>query len=867
MSRSSVALLMAAVTALGLASGMPAASSSPARSDDAGGSRLARSPELSATSRLADRRSFVIGDRFYEVGAEDGSYPAEGFHTRGEMGGFWSMPIKLLDGVWFGVDGSWLTGSKYTSGFGYARWQLGSRSGVQVSRTDVAPDGLRAGLIGLTLSSAKRRTVTLTMDAHSELMQAYPWGETTPSQTAVNLPDTASFADGKLVFRDRGTPPGPNTGAHDWAAVVGSSLPVSGHALGSGLRGPQDPAVICPASGPSAPTQPARCDDTAYGRGTGGRLSYRVTVPAGSRTVWFAVSGSDHGLAEARAMQRRALAQPARLLATKVAQRQALAAQTKVSLPGDRRLEASVAWSKQNLADARQEAHDLRLRVTNAGTKYPAPSGTLDTARWIGAGWPDYPWIFGTDAEYTAFAAVASGQFSSIEDHLRTLRQVSDQVNNRSGKVVHEVVPDGSVYFGANSDPGNTDETVKFPSTVALVWRWTGDNHFRDQMYDFTVRNMRYVFGQLDADHDGWPEGAGNVERTGMGQEKLDNAVYAIRGLLDLADLAASKNDRATLAWAAAKAADLRSRFEHTWWNGPLTKSYADSLSDPGNVQLFQRYWIGLTPVEAELPGAAGVAGPLADPGHAVTTVAQHETACFTGTTGLYHTGTGGTSDPKGNPGPTCDPATSSAPSDREVFTLTTSVMAVAEAALGRLAPSQLGRYTSDLARVQLDPAVAETPGAMPEISPSPDFGANIDKKFTERSSGLQAWGTYGVLWPVVHFELGVAPDLARHLLSVVPQIPDGQHTVSATDIRLAKGAVDVRARRGPGTLTTTVKRHLAGVKLTVGAVLPAGAHAGQVRLNGHRVHYRMVSTDRGNEVLVAAGSGARTSTLTVSYS
>jgi len=28
-----------------------------------------------------------------------------------------------------------------------------------------------------------------------------------------------------------------------------------------------------------------------------------------------------------------------------------------------------------------------------------------------------------------------------------------------------------------------------------------------------------------------------------------------------------------------------------------------------------------------------------------------------------------------------------------------------------------------------------------------------------------------------------------------------------------------------------------------------------------------MVSTDRGNEVLVAAGSGARTSTLTVSYS
>lgn len=37
------------------------------------------------------------------------------------MGGLWSMPIKLLDGVWFGVDGSRLTANRYTSGWGYAR--------------------------------------------------------------------------------------------------------------------------------------------------------------------------------------------------------------------------------------------------------------------------------------------------------------------------------------------------------------------------------------------------------------------------------------------------------------------------------------------------------------------------------------------------------------------------------------------------------------------------------------------------------------------------------------------------------------------------------------------------------------------------
>jgi hypothetical protein len=97
------------------------------------------------------------------------------------------------------------------------------------------------------------------------------------------------------------------------------------------------------------------------------------------------------------------------------------------------------------------------------------------------------------------------------------------------------VVSDGTVYFGSDADEGNTDETVKFPSAVALLWRWTGDNSFRDHLYAFARRGMRTVWRELDTDGDGWPEGLGNVEREGMGEEKLDVAVYTIRGLLDLA--------------------------------------------------------------------------------------------------------------------------------------------------------------------------------------------------------------------------------------------------------------------------------------------------------------------------------------------
>ena len=116
----------------------------------------------------------------------------------------------------------------------------------------------------------------------------------------------------------------------------------------------------------------------------------------------------------------------------------------------------------------------------------------------------------------------------------------------RGSEVVHEVVTDGSVYFGSNADPGNTDETAKFPSVVAFIWRWTGDDAFRDEMYGFTKSNMQYIFRELHADNDGWPEDLGNIERNGMGEEKLDNVVYTIRGLYDLADMARSKGDTET---------------------------------------------------------------------------------------------------------------------------------------------------------------------------------------------------------------------------------------------------------------------------------------------------------------------------------
>jgi hypothetical protein len=623
--------------------------------------------------------------------------------------------------------------------------------------------------------------------------------------------------------------------------------------------------VICPASGPSAPPQPKRCDDTEYGKGAGGQLAYKVKLQAGKvKTVWFGVGGSTSGPAQARAQLRKALDNPEAAIGSLVRYRERLDARNDVSLPDSPLLARSVTWSKQMLAASEQRVEDLKLRAVSAGQAYPPPAGTLESMHWLGAGWPDYTWLFGTDGEYTAFAAVAAGQFGPIKDHLRALRDVSQIINKGSGKIVHEVTPDGAVYFGANADPGNTDESSKYPSAVALVWRWTGDKKFLKDLYPASVKAMKYV-ATLDDDGDGWPEGLGNVERPGMGEEKLDNAVYTIRGYADLADLARDVGDGETRRWATKKANALLDKFEDDWWYASDgARSYADSLDDPGNEQVFQRHWIGLTPTDAVLPKLPGRrSAPLASDEHANTTLDQHERDCFTGELGLYHTGTGPTSAPAGNPGPTCDSVVSAVPSERSIFTLNSAIAAVSEGNFGRLGANQQGRYIRGNVRSQLDPDLWEMPGAMPEIVPSPDFGANIDRLFTERSMVMQAWGAYGVLWPVLHQWLGVAPDLGRDRVAVVPQLPAGQTKASADSVKLGVFTIDVAAAHEGSAYTTTVTRH-GRTNLRIGAVLPDGATIASATLNGSPVKPKLVRTTRGLEATVGARTGQRTATLVI---
>jgi hypothetical protein len=821
-------------------------------------------PELSVSDRLQDRRYVESSERAYVVGFEDGYFYGQGWHITGEMGGVWTPPLKLVDGVWFSVDDQWVgRATQFTSGYGYARMRLPDTAGLGLERVDFAPDGRRAVLIGLKVTNpGTQRTVRIDVEAASELIGQYPWAWTTPNAGEFNLPDTGAYADGALVFREDGKPHA-NAAEHHWAALVAANATPTAGVTGDGFRGPpaQEGLPEC-GDPPGDPLPPRFCDDGPFGKGTSGRLTYQLTVPAnGSRTLWVAVAGSDEGLAEARAELQAALADPAAALARKIAARERKAARTRLSLPGDPRLAEAIDWGKQNILDLTQAARDLEIRDVDEGRDYPPPAGRVAGVRFVGAGFPDYEWMFATDGEYTAFASVTVGQFEAIKDHARGLRDVSLILNGNTGKVVHEIMTEGSVYFGDLEDPGNTDETAKFPSLVALIWRWTGDHAFLRDLYPFTVRNMRYVVEELDEDGDGWPEGRGNVERGGMGEEKLDNTVYTIRGLYDLADMAKARGDARTFAWAKTRARYLHRRFEDAWWM-PQVPQHADSLdTEPvggPNDQQQDRHWIGVTPMEAELTVHGRAVPGLTTYDHGTAALALRETECYSGTRpyneGLFHTGRSG-----------CDGWPEQSAGETSIFTLNTAIQAVGEGNYGRLGPRQQRRYTDANAETML-PVPDEQPGAMPEIAPSPGFDPagnedrNIDRCTICRSMVMQAWGNYGTMWAVVHQQLGVRPDLGRGRLAVVPQLPSTA-PIAGRDIRLGNGELDlVAASRDGNRYRTTVDAGDAPIwRLRIGHTLPHGASVRSVWLDGRRTGWQARRTNRGLEVTVESRRGEHT--------
>ncbi|HSD82049.1 MAG TPA: hypothetical protein VLB47_15380, partial [Solirubrobacteraceae bacterium] len=211
---------------------------------------------------------------------------------------------------------------------------------------------------------------------------------------------------------------------------------------------------------------------------------------------------------------------------------------------------------------------------------------------------------------------------------------------------------------------------------------------------------------------------------------------------------------------------------------------------------------------------------------------------------------------------------------EQVIYSLGNAIQAVGDGNYGRLGAQQQKRYTDANAESMFGEPFQgarhtagtpdEQPGAMPEVLPSPGFDAagdqdaNMERCTRCRSMVMQAWGNYGTMWPVVHQQLGVRPDMGRGALEVVPQVPAHDDPIAGRDIRLGDGALAlVRAARSGDRYTTVVDTGTAPVRrLRIGHTLGRGAWPLAVFLDGRRAGRQVRLTNRGAEVTVATGPG-----------
>lgn len=430
---------------------------------------------LSNKEHNLEKRCVTAGDQLYAIGWQDGSFPSIGNHIKGEMGGIWSQPIKLLDDFSFDLDSKQNQTSlknlksdeylsyPYASSFIYNVDTLG----LQIIRTQFVPDGQRALIAGFTFINKRNTKCELNFKFHMVTDLRPAW--LAEQVNLFNGEDSLWFEKDKdaIIGKDL---------AHNWYVVVSSDK---------------------------------RSDDTEIGKaeeGTGqASFNYRVIIPPhGEVRQTMFITGSDKSKNEALSTLDMVKNTKEELFLAKKQKFQKIEARSKIIIP-DKKLELVYNWVKYN-------TEWLVVDVPEIG-------------RGLAAGFPEFAWWFGCDNTYALQGVLATGDFELAKSTLRLLKDISKKTN-KNGRVVHEITTNGAIF-----NPGNTQETAHFIMAVWKTFEWTGDTVFLSEFYPFVKQGIHWLTSDMDKNGNLFPEGYGISEVPGLSAELIDVAVYTQQAL------------------------------------------------------------------------------------------------------------------------------------------------------------------------------------------------------------------------------------------------------------------------------------------------------------------------------------------------
>jgi len=678
----------------------------------------------------------TAGDRTYLIGAQDGAFPDQGGHVRGEMGGLWLQPIKLIDG--FSASLTDVVSRRDTvlaESADFVAFPYGSRfdygpvlDRVTVERFEFSPDGQDALVVQYTVrnASARSRRLSLELTVKTDLLPVWM----SDSLGIHDAPDTVTWQPSRHVFVARDT-------RNPWFCVWGATARTA-------------QLVAHP-----EPMHTAGLGVTAASRYT------LAVAPHGSSTLTFVIAGSPTDEASALRTFARVAKTHTRLLDEKKARYAALLTEARIRIP-DQRLQQAYDW----------------VRINTEWLVRDVPG----MGRGFGGGLPEYPWWF--PDMYTVQALMASGNFDLAKETLRLLWRQSMKANG-NGRIVHEVTTNGFV-----SNHGNTQETAQYVMAVGQLIVWTGDAAFAREMYPAMQKSLHWLLTDADKNGDLFPEGYGIMEVLGLNAELIDAAVYTQQALEETGRVAAFVHDSAGAARYDSLASQLKEKINDRFWLDDRA-SYADFYGTraqavsaaegaikqirlgedtltPRDTQLIAYYeqlarrfaampdtsraWITNENWVIATPMALGIA-PRARAIRLLDRIRRQNVGAY----GPYL----------------------SAVEKQAMMTISTGVEAEAEARYGR----------SDDALWYMD-KIAQTfgirsPGTISEMMP--DYG-----------NFVIAWTSYGIVVPLVEHFFGIMPNAPKKTVVLDPHPPTGWNDMSIRNLPVGATRISFSRRRSP---------------------------------------------------------------------
>ncbi|MCI4668551.1 MAG: glycogen debranching protein [Bacteroidia bacterium] len=706
----------------------------------------------------------TAGDRTYMVGHQDGSFPDHGWHVKGEMGGIWLHPIKLMDGFMLSYfkDGEehCLNNAKQFFNYPFAnlhRFQS-KFSGLNIERFQYIPDGAEGVVVEYRFINKGKEAIKLPLRFVAMVDLRPVWlGERT------GMEDEGDFVEfhtekGYFTGRDSKNP---------WFVSWKSSLKVDSTSFKKG-----------------------ECSFQRKGKGLDASQFMSLKLEAGeTSSLKIFIAGSYKSETAATTEMERLEKEHLALLEMKKSRFQELKSFSEINIP-DKELEQMYDWTRYNT--------DWLIR------------DVPEFGRALSAGMADYPWWFGCDNTYSLQGVLATGRPELAISSLKLLRDFSE-ITNGNGRVVHEVSTNGAVF-----NPGNINETPHFTSMIRTLYDWTGDKKLVEEFYPFLKKGMDWLMKTYDKDNNSFPDGFGMMEIHGLNSEMIDVAVYTQQAFEDLGDLASILKKGPEAKYYRSIASKMKSKINEEFWVDEFS-SYADfigttsqarhliddaivradTLDKPWAVKelkatknkissypaekkqgfVLHHNWVVNTPMEM---GIADSAKAIA----ALETASKFVNYFGAFVTGIDRDESAGDDEGSFAKGKKIFSYTGA------VMTLPTGVLAISENNYGR--PDKALAYLKRLNR-SFSYAL---PGSMYEVSP--DFGMMS-----------QAWNIYAINYPIVTQFFGIKPQAGSKFITLEPQMPSSWNEASISKVKIGDNELSYSFKREGEKITLNLEQKI----------------------------------------------------------